>query len=383
MLTNFKFSREVNFLFLSILLFATAIGIDVVTFPTILSENKINPFVIGVAATFEIIGGIFASFFLSRIVAKIGMMSALRISAFSYAIAVSLIYFYQNIFLWIAFIFFMGCCWFIYVISRQAWFNIILKNEQRAIATGIFSMAISAGIALGPVIVSFSGAHNYISFLISAALVLLSYFCISKIKNSAPPKITSEKIPLKTFFKNNPRCFMTRFFLDFQTYCVLTFTVIFGVRTGLSYESAGLLVTSYMASGFFDVWVGFVLKKTSPYKMINIGFLGCIYIFLTITLYHNSYILLLILYFIFGLSIACIYVSVFKIANEDYPREQLVAANSTFQIIGSIGSLFGSLIGGLFLNLFDANGFLIAMILSSVFYLTFLVTYEKKYSKKN
>ncbi len=116
--------------------------------------------------------------------------------------------------------------------------------------------------------------------------------------------------------------------------------------------------------------------------MINIGFLGCIYIFLVITLYHQSYLLLLILYFIFGLSIACIYVSVFKIANEDYPKEQLVAANSTFQIIGSIGSLSGSLFGGLFLDIFDANGFLIAMILSGVFYLTFLVTYETKYAEK-
>ncbi len=382
MLTNFKFSKELNLLFLSILLFAVAIGINIVTFPTLLSENKISPFVIGVASTFEVIGCIFASFFLSRIVAKIGMIAALRISAFSYATSISLLYFYQNIFLWIVFIFFMGCCWFIYVISRQAWFNIILKDEQRGVATGIFSMTISLGLALGPVIVSFSGAHNYYSFLISAALVLLSFFSISFLKKSSPPEITSKIIPLKEFFKKNPRCFVSRFFLDFQTYSILTFTVIFGTRIGLSYEAAGLLITSYMASGFFDVWVGFILKKTSPYKMINIGFLGCIYIFLVITLYHQSYLLLLILYFIFGLSIACIYVSVFKIANEDYPKEQLVAANSTFQIIGSIGSLSGSLFGGLFLDIFDANGFLIAMILSGVFYLTFLVTYETKYAEK-
>ncbi len=363
------------------LLFATAFGIDIVTFPTILSENKVDAFTIGIAATFEIIGGLIMSIFLSRIVAKIGMMSALKISAFTYAICISLIYFYQNILLWMMLIFLMGCCWFIYVITRQSWFNILLKNEQRGIATGIFSMTIALGLALGSSIVTFSGASSYLSFLISALLVLLSYFCVSFLKNSPQPKIASQKIPLKEFFKKNPRCFVARFFLDFQSYLILTFTVIFGVRIGLSYEAAGLLVTSYMASGFFDVWVGFVLKKINPYKMIHIGFIGCIYIFLIIALYHESYLFLLILYFAFGASIACIYVSVFKITNEDYAQEKLVAANSTFQIIGSLGSLFGSLIGGFMINIFGTNGFTITMILSCVFYLTFLFVYEKKYAK--
>ena len=86
--------------------------------------------------------------------------------------------------------------------------------------------------------------------------------------------------------------------------------------------------------------------------MINIGFLGCIYAFIVIILGYQYYNLLVIFYFIFGLSVACIFVSVFKIANEDYPKEQLVAANSTFQFIGSVGSICGALIGGLFLSIF-------------------------------
>lgn len=372
------FSKELNFLFLSILLFATAIGIDVVTFPTILSLNKVDPAHIGIASTFEVMGGIFTSIFLSRLVARIGIMNALRISAFCYAVSISLIYFYHNLLLWCGFIFFMGCCWFIYVITRQSWLNILLSNEQRGIATGIFSMVISVGLALGPVIVSITGASSYCSFLISAALVLLSYFCISFLKKSPQPKIASQKIPLKEFFKNNPHAFVTRFFLDFQTYLLLAFTVVFGTKIGLTYEAAGLLITSYVASGFFDLWVGFALKKINPYKMINIGFLGCIYSFITIILYSKSYTLLLVLYFTFGMSIACIYVSVFKITNEDYPKEKLIAANSTFQIIGSIGSLCGALIGGLLLDIFGPPGFPITMILSCVFYLTFLVIYEKK-----
>ncbi len=382
MLKNLQFSKEIKLLFLSILLFATAVGINLVTFPTLLSSNGINSFQIGIASTFEIFGGIAASFLLSKIVAKFGIRKSLLFSAAAYACAISLIYFYQGFLLWLAFIFFMGFCWFLYVITRQSWFNILLSDEQRGVATGIFSMTISAGIALGPVIVKLTGAHSYISFMASAILVISSYLCISKIKNADALDLSAKRIPLVDFFKKNPRCFVARFFLDFQSYMLLVFSVVYGVKIGLSYESAGLLITAFMVSGFFDVWVGFALKKFNPYKMINIGFIACIYAFIVIILYHESYKILLALYFIFGLGVACIYVSTFKIANEDYDKENLVAANSTFQIIGSLGSLCGGVMGGLFLNIFDAEGFPIAMILVSVFYLTFLVFYEKKFSQK-
>ena len=140
----------------------------------------------------------------------------------------------------------------------------ILTDEQRGVATGIFSMSIAAGLAVGPIIVKFSGATNYSSFLISAAMVLISYFCVSGIKDKTEINLSSAKIPVMQFFKDNPRSFMTRFFLDLQTYILLVCTVIFGVKIGLSYEAAGLLITAFMLSGVFDVVVGFLLKKNQP-----------------------------------------------------------------------------------------------------------------------
>ena len=351
---------------------------NAVIFPTILNQNNVSAANIGIAFATDIFGGIIMSFFLHKLVKKIGMMKALALSSLGYAAATSLIYFYQNFFLWLTFAFFMGNCFFVYSITRQAWMNILLTSHRRAVALGIFSMIFSSGLALGPVIVKFSGAENYLSFLISSGITIISFLCLTSLKKSAYTKISEERIPLKEFFQKNPRCFLARFFLDFQSYLLLTFTVIFGKRIGLSYEQSGLLITVFMASAFFDVLIGFALKKISAYKMINIGFLGCIYCLLSIILYHQSYIILLITYFIFGIFIACIYVSVFKITNDDYEKHKLVAANSTFQLIGSSGSLCGSLIGGLLIDIFGIYGFPITLILSSVFYLTFLVTYEKK-----
>lgn len=364
------FRRELNFLFLSVFLFAAAIGINLVTFPTILTKYKASAAQVGLSFTIDMLGGILMSFFLSRIVARFKMMKVMKFAVCGYGGILLLIYFCGNFYLWISLAFLMGALWFAYVITRQSWLNMLLEKERRGVGLGIFSMLISAGIAVGPMIVKFFGAENYFSFVISTTLALLSFLSLRPLQNLPNPEVVEKRIGLKSFFKRNPQVFLARFFLEFQTYLLLTLTVIFGNKIGLSFEAAGLLITSFMASGFCDVFVGFALRKSSPYKLIHFGFLGCLCCFAAMIFFRN-YSFLIVAYFVFGICVACIYVSVFKVANDDYPEEKLVAANATFQIIGSGGALCGSLIGGVLFNVFGAIGFPITMVLSSIFYLSF------------
>lgn len=375
-LRHFRFQRELNLIFCSIFLFAIALGINTVSFPAVLNFHGVDAAKIGFAFTLDCLGGVVMSFFLSKIAARFEMIKTMAFGAISYSVVILFIYFYQNFYLWAILAFVMGNLWFMYVITRQSWLNILLKDEQRGIGLGIFSMLISAGIALGPVIVKFVGADNYSSFIISAALTSLSFFCLISLHATKHPDLEAQRIPLKEFFKTNPRNFLARFFLDFQSYVLLTLTVIFGVKIGMSYEVAGLLISAYMTSGFFDLIVGFLLKKWHPHQLINVGFLGCLSIFLVIIFVHNFH-FLVISYFVFGIFVACIYVSALKVCNDDFSKEKLVAANSTFQLVGSFGSLCGSLTGGILINLFGAVGFPITIVLSCILYLGFLVAYDR------
>lgn len=377
------FSHETILLFFSIFLFATAVGIDIVTFPSILSKHGFSPFKIGIASGFEVIAAITMSFFLGKIISKFGLFRSLFFSSTSYAIAIAIIFFCKNFYLWIAVAFLMGTCWFAYNVLRQAWLNIIINEQQRGIVAGIYSAMISAGLAIGPVIVKFLGAENYSSFLASSFLVLLSFTILTPLKKMPAPQITSQKIPLAEFFKTNSRCFLGRFFLDLQCFCMLAFTVIYGKKIGLSAEDAGLLITAYMTSGFLDIFIGILIKKFNPYKLINLSFIGSLVCILIICLFHESYKLLLLTYFWFGTFGAVIYIASITITNNDYPKEKLIGANSTLQRIASSGSLCGTLLGGISIQIFGEAGFPIAIIFSCIGYLIFHVIYEKKYAQKN
>lgn len=375
---NLLFIRKTRFLYLSFFLFACAVGINLVTFPSLLKLHKVSAFQVGLAFTFEVAGVGLMSFFINKIANRYNIIKVLTINTIVYCSIILSIFFYFNYFWWLLMVFVLGCCWLTFVIIRMSWLNYLVSNEDRGVALGIFSALISAGVAIGPVIVSFVGSTNYLSFAISAILVILSFISLFVIRDSIMPEIDSEPISLIKFYKKNPNSFLSRFFLDFTTYTVVSLAVIFGTLVGFSNENSGLLITAYMASGFFDIFVGFMLKKVAPKKLINIGYLGCLCCFLLVSLYQGSFIYLLTVFFIFGLFIACIYVSVFKMMNEDYSNSELVGANATFQLVGTLGSLFGSLIGGFMIEIFGAQGFPILICFGALFYLTFLVIYEKK-----
>ncbi len=375
-----SFTNSINKLFGSIFLFATAVGMNFVTFPAVLTKNGINPAKIGIASACEICGGILMSLALSHLIKRINGSKFLLLISGIYTFSICVIFFYKSYILWVLTTFIMGACWVAYVVFRQALLNISSSDANRGLITGIYSTLISVGLALGPLIVKFSGAEKYISFVISSLLVLFSYWIIDKSILLKDLKITSQKTNFFAFIKDDPRCFLGRFFFDFQNFFFLSFTVVFGKKIGLSAENAGLLITAFMSSFFADLVVGMILKKFDPYKMINVGFVGYLLIALIIALFYEYYNLMLIVYFTLGIFAACIYVSTIVIVNNKH-KENLLESNAALQTTGSLGSLLGGICGGIFMEVFSVSGYAITIIFSSSCYLIFLLISHEKSEK--
>lgn len=378
LLKDLTFPKEINLLFLSVLLFAITMGINFVIFPATLTLKGFLAHNIGIFFAFDTLGCIVMSLILSKIVAQLHVLQTIKISAIAYCLIVAAIYFCQSFYLWLAFSFTLGAFWFMYVITRQAWFNILLNSKKRGIASAIFTMAIAFGIFLGPVIVKFSGATNYASFLISSLLVAASLLCLYPLRNAPKPEITPEKIKLTTFFKDNPKIFLARFFIDFQTFVILTLTVSFGIHNGLSAETAGLLISAFMISCVLDIFIGVAITKLNPQKIINFGFIVSLACFISIALFKQYYLALLVSYFILGIAGGCIFITTLNVNNENYSKDKLVAANATFQLIGSLGSISGALISACLINFIGILGFLITITASPIIYLSFILFYDKK-----
>ncbi len=377
-----KFTRDQNFIALfyllfSILIASMSLGINIIAFPAILIKNNTSPFLIGIAAAVEVFSGIILSFFFSKIISRLTILKAAILFTTIYCASILSIFFYQNFYLWLFFCILNGSCFFALFVVRQAWINHLIQDKNRSVILALTTTIFCLGFIGGSFIVKYFGALNYASILLSSSLMAFSVLLLILIKKTRPRNIDSQRIGFYEFFKHNPRIALAKFLLDLQNFCLISFTVIFGIKIGLSAENAGLLIAAFMASGLCDLYAGFLVKKYNRYMMVKAGFIGCLATIIIAIFAYESYTALVILYFLFGASTASIFVATLTITNETFSKEKLIAANSTFQSIGAVGSLVGTLCGGLFIQIFDFYGFFIAIILANITYLAFTFFYEK------
>jgi MFS family permease len=354
-------------LLFSTFLFAFSIGINVVSFPLILYENQVATSLIGVIEGIEILAGVLIAKFLYKLSHKIGTLKIMLIFAVIEATLILILPLHYNFFLWAFLVFLSGLCWFSLIALRQSWLNIATTNNHRSMVLSLNSTMICAGFALGPVVVKIIGAGQYLVFVVSAFFVLVSSFILLPIANHQPT-LDEEKIDYLHIIKTHKNSFIAKFLLDLQNMVVILFTVIYGLKNGLSAENAGLLVSVFMLVGLADLFIGWMIKNKNLQKYINFGFGGALISIAFLPFVIQNYYLTIVVYIIYGWFISLIFISSITKINHNQNKKDLIAINSAFQAFGALGALCGTVLVGVFMQIFDANGFVILIVLANLVY---------------
>lgn len=362
---NSLFEKKILTLLFSIFIASIAAGINIIAFPAILIENNISSFFIGVTSTIEIIAGVIISLFLSKIIHRIGTLKTAIAIALVYSVVIYYIFFYQNIYVWIALDAICGACWLSLFIIRQSWINIVIK-ENRSIIIALTSTIFCAGFIIGSFFIKEIGALNHQSLILSSTLITFSIIVLFYIRNSQPREIYSQRLAFSEIYTKSKIATISRFLLSLQVSAIIFFTIVIGKYINISVENSGLLISAFMASGFVDLYAGFLVKKFNRINMIKIGFIGCLISMSSAMIFYESYKILLAIYFLYGCFSALIFIASLTIINESFDKEKLISANASFEGIGAIGSISGAFIGGIFIELFSFYGFFLLIIITNL-----------------
>lgn len=367
-------------LLLSTFLFTFSAGINAVSFPLIMYEKNVSALLIGITEAIEILAGVLIARFLYGLSRKIGTLKIIFIFAVIEAAVVMILPLYYNMWWWFFLVFISGFCWFSIITLRQSWLNIVTENRHRSIILALNSTMLCAGFALGPLVVKIIGAGQYLLFVISALLVLVSCFSLIIAKNHQI-KFNDDKINYWHIIKTHKISFAARFLLDLQVIVVILFTVIYGLKNGLSAENSGVLVSAFMLVGIFDFIIGWLIRDQNLQKLVNIGFLGTLISISFLPFVINNYHLATLVYVMYGWFVGLIFISTITAVNHSQNKNDLIAINSALQAFGSLGALFGNLAVGVFMQTFGKNGFVLTIILANVIY--FLLIFFYKNNEKN
>lgn len=366
-----SYNKSVIFILLNVFLFSFSAGINAVSFPFVLYQYQVPTALIGVIEGVEILAGVLIAKFLCKISHKFGVLRTILIFAAIEAVIILILPLYYNFWWWIFLVFISGLSWFSVIALRQSWLNIATTNNHRSMVLALNSTMICAGFALGPVVVKMFGAGNYLSFIISAILVVVSCFALFAIVNYQP-KLDEEKVDHWQIIKTHKISFIAKFLLDLQMAVVILFTVIYGIKSGVSAENSGILVSVFMLIGLADFLIGWMIKNKELQKYINFGFFGLLISIMFLPFVIKNYYLAILIYAVYGWFVSLVFISIVTKVNHNQNKKDLIAINSSLQAVGGFGAVCGTFLVGIFMEIFAANGFVILIVLANVSY--FLLT---------
>ena len=331
-------------------------GIHYVTIPVLMSEQSYSNLWIGAAMASEIAGLLLLHRALHAFVRWAGLSVALLVFVISRALLCLLMIQWHGYAGWLAGIFCYGLCTGMLLVLLQTWLN-MLPLTKRGLWMGLFSAALSLGVALGPLLVSFTDLQTeqrfYLSAALNAPLLLLMWIgaAQSGLDSAAPARV-------RFVFRHARPVLISALVGGISFYGLPNFLTLYGISSGLSESSASILMSIFMLG---SVSLGMLISLLSDWLNRQLMLVICIFVSVVCGVYlslamYSSQIATQILLYCWGGSMGGIYSIGLSLIGERFHPSQQLPANLSYNIMDSCGGIAGLLLIGLMMDQIGSEG---------------------------
>jgi MFS family permease len=359
----------INILLIGVAGMGLVIGLS---FPLVtLSLERLNfdSGLIGLNTATGSIGILVVGVYTGRLLAKHSAF-AMILGAYGVAIATLLLMpLTESVSGWFALRFFealgLGFLWLV----SETWVNELASPEKRGRVMGMYGMAFSIGFATGPLLVTLIGSEGMQPFVITAAILVVS----------SPPMIMLAG-KRKAIDEHETRghikvlrlglfLFMIAFAAGFFESIVFALMLIYTHAEGLG-DSSSLYALSALSAGGIAMQypMGRFADIFGRYALMVVIAVGILLSVIAIPYVLDSFILLLVVLFIFGGSIFGLYILGLILLGDEFGSSSLVVANAVFIIMYDIGGIIGPPITGMAMDIWPQSGFIGTLVVSAILF---------------
>lgn len=250
----------------------------------------------------------------------------------------------------------------------EAWVLANAKGAWRGRIVGLYGTCVSVTFGIGPAVVGWAGIAGYLPFVIGAFVLIFTALPILMVSRDVGGE-EYEHISMLRFAPKAP--------LLLAAICVhavfdggmLGFLSVYGVREGLSIESAALTITTLaLGNVFFQVPIGWIADHTSKSGTMVACFLTAA-IGLALLPFAITTIWVWPLVLFMGAAGFGIYTIGLAELGDRFSGADLIAGTSAFSTVWGLGALVGSVVCGLAMDWFGPHGFPSALLVIFVAYL--------------
>jgi MFS family permease len=339
-------------------------GLSVPLLSLILEDRGVGGTLIGTQAAVQSTAILLISPFLPRFMSKIGpailMLGAILVSL----VAFLLLAFFPSMFAWFALRFVIGAAGSVLWVCGEAWINQIAEDATRGRIIAIYSMAVAAGFALGPAVLSLTGSHGLTPFLVSGGVMLLSALPLLSVLGSAPRLSGDRSGSLLEYFRLAPVAMLLCALFAAADGMLISFLPLYGKDLGLSEARALYLIVFFGIGGIVgQIPIGWLADHTDRMLLASV----CTFLVVVTSLAMPSVISLqpwnLLYMLILGAVLSGVYTIALIIIGQQFKGADLAAASALFGVMWGAGTVVGPQLGGLAYEYFPPHGIPIALAL--------------------
>lgn len=229
-------------------------------------------------------------------------------------------------------------------------------GPYRGRIVGIYATCISATFGVGPAIVGWVGIEGYAAFVIGAAILFLAVVPISLVQPPAGER-DRQHVSMLRFLPKAPLLLTAIYAHAIFDGGMLGFVSIYGVRTGLSFEAAALLLTVLsLGNVFFQIPIGWIADRTSKRGTIIVCFIVAAAGLALLPLAIGGWLVWPLL-LVMGAAGFGIYTAGLSELGDRFGGADLIAGTAAFSTIWGLGALTGAVMSGIAMDAFGPHGF--------------------------
>ena len=316
-----------------------------------------EPEIIGLSAAFQSFSIFVFAPFIPKIISRFGPYSVMVFNLLLMVLVFLLFGLAEPIWMWFVLRFFLGFTNNLMWIAGESMVNHLTDEANRGRTIAKYAMALSAGFAMGPFVLSLTGSQGWTPFVAAAMIIIVSALPLLFLRNQNVEYQGQSKIGYWSVLKRAPVPMLTNLAFAASSGIMITFFPIYGIRLGLEENFTLYLITIAAVGGFFiQPLMGYLADKVDRLILLSIMLTMTVLLTSIMSILIVIPVVVLIYMFIYGGIRTSLYGISVTLMGQRFRGVELATASALFNLMWGIGNGIGPFIGGYAIDWWNPHG---------------------------
>ena len=305
----------------------------------------------------------------TRLLRARGPAVLMLVSILATVVLLALLRAFPNVWLWFPLRFALGMAASFLWIAGEAWVNHSATETHRGRIIAIFGIVVSAGFALGPLILSMTGTEGWAPFLVTIALLLVAAAVLAGALGSSP-KLRGKTGPLARYVLLAPVAMFGYFVFAAGDAMLLTFLPIYAAGLGVGeVDAIRLLTVLAVGSMALQYPIGWLADRVSNYALA--AAMGAILLAGSAALPWALPLpaISVVFMFFYGGALGALYTISLVLLGRQFKGADLSAASAMLAVMFCVGSFIWPSAGGAAMDRFGGDAMPVSLIAAYALFL--------------